>query len=204
MTATSTTALLLVDIQLGFNHPTYWGPRSNPAFEDNVARLLSTFRNAPSKPYIIHVWHKSTNPKSPLCPPSEGTAFQPYAAPLPNEPVVPKNENSAFVGTNLETMLREHGITRLYICGLTTDQCVSTTVRMAANLHDCDIKMNGESRRGEVLLVGDATAAHNVGEFKAELVHKVHEATLGAEFCTVVTTQEVMDAIVAQGRVVGP
>ena len=190
------TVLLLIDIQQGFNDTKYWGSsRSNPGFEDNVRRLLDAFRKATPRPLVVHVRHHSTNPKSPLFPPSEGTEFQPYAATEPGEPVITKNENSAFIGTNLETMLRERGVTRLYICGMTTDQCVSTTARMAANLHVCDMEVDGAKRKGEIYLVGDATAANAVGGFEADLVHKVHQATLGAEFCTAVTTEEAVDAI---------
>ncbi len=37
----------------------------------------------------------------------------------------------AFTGTELERMLRELSITHLFICGFTTDQCVSRTLRTA-------------------------------------------------------------------------
>ncbi len=37
----------------------------------------------------------------------------------------------AFTGTQLERMLRELSITHLFICGFTTDQCVSRTLRTA-------------------------------------------------------------------------
>ncbi len=59
--------------------------------------------------------------------------MQSYASPLPNEPVIAKNVNSAFIGTELESIIKEKlGTTRLYVAGLTTDQCVSTSVRMAS------------------------------------------------------------------------
>ena len=186
------TALLIIDVQQGFNHPTHWGSsRSNPAFEKNLEKLLEHFRAAKPTPLIIHVQHHSLLETSPLHPSSAGLAFQPYSAPQEGETVITKNENSAFIGTNLESFLREHKITKLFACGLTTDQCVSTTVRMAANLHVCDF----EGAKGEVVLVGDATAAYGYQEISGEMIHKVHEATLRQEFCRVVSTEDAIKEI---------
>lgn len=64
--------------------------------------------------------------------------FLPYAQPLEGEAVVTKGVNSGFIGTELEAMIRQRGIRTLVIGGITTDQCVSTTTRMAANLGVCD------------------------------------------------------------------
>lgn len=60
-------ALLVIDVQLGFDDLTYWGGRrNNPQAEANAAHLLGLFRglNAP----VIHVCHASTYPRSPLRP----------------------------------------------------------------------------------------------------------------------------------------
>ena len=185
MTKYPQTALLLVDIQKGFDDSSYWGsPRSNPLLEKNVEQLLSAFRSSPFKPLMIHVQHNSKNPKSPLHSTSPGVEFQEISQPLPSEVVIKKNVNSAFIGTDLETILRERSIRRLYICGITTDQCVSTTTRMAANLCVCD---QGDEK-GDVVLVGDCTAAFGYAGFESELIHKVHEVTLAHEFCRLVDT----------------
>ena len=61
-----------------------------------------------------------------------------YAQPLEGEAVVTKGVNSAFIGTELEEVVRRRGIRTLVIGGITTDQCVSTTARMAANLGVCE------------------------------------------------------------------
>ena len=123
-------ALLLIDIQAGFDSPA-WGERNNPDAEARAAALLDHWRK--SRRRIIHIQHVSTDPGSPLGP-GPGSAFKPEVAPLAGEAIFVKSVNSAFIGTRLEATLRRQEITDLVICGLTTPHCVSTTVRMAANL----------------------------------------------------------------------
>lgn len=167
-----------------------WGPsRSNPNFESNLKTLLASYRSliahSPSNHKIIHIRHASTAPTSILHPSQPGHAFQSLAAPLENEISIVKNVNSSFIGTNLEELVREHGTQVLYIAGLSTDHCVSTTTRMAGNLHVC-----GE---GEVVLLQDATAAWKKSEegFEAEVVHAVNVESL-REFASVRDVKDVV------------
>src|SRR4051812_33129605 len=126
-------ALLLIDVQRGLDDAARWGTeRNNPGAEANIARLLAAWRGAGLP--VFHAVHDSIDPDSPLRPASPGNAVKPEAAPLPGEPVVRKDVNSAFIGTNLDLLLRRAGIGSLLVAGLTTDHCVSTTIRMAANL----------------------------------------------------------------------
>jgi len=109
------------------------------------------------------------------------------AMPVPGEPLFAKTVNSAFIGTTLERHLREHGIGRLVIVGHTTDHCISTTARMAANLGFA------------VTVVADATATHErVGpdgaHHAAEVMHQLALASLHGEFAAIRTTAEVLSA----------
>ncbi|KAL0254271.1 hypothetical protein SLS55_009745 [Diplodia seriata] len=190
MTARSRYGLLLIDIQQGFDHPTHWGKsRSTPDFERNVALLLEKFRANVEPGNIFHVCHHSSSPTSPLHPVRGNVAYQPYAAPQPDEPTFSKNVNSAFIGTDLEKAIRGRKITDLVVIGLTTDHCVSTTVRMAANLGVASAR--DEQNPGRILLVKDATATYEKTmdghAYPAELVHSVHLASLDKEFCEVVS-----------------
>jgi nicotinamidase-related amidase len=47
----------------------------------------------------------------------------------PADIVIDKTRYSALIGTDLETLLRERGITRVIVGGVTTSMCVDTTVR---------------------------------------------------------------------------
>lgn len=54
--------------------------------------------------------------------------------PLEGELMIVKNRYSAFMGTGLGEILRSREITSLTICGVTTNVCVESTVRDAAQL----------------------------------------------------------------------
>ena len=184
MTAPSpSTALIVIDVQQGFDEP-HWGTRNNPGAEDNIAALLAAWRAA--KRPIFHVKHNSRSPKSPLHPSKAGNAFKEAAAPRDGEPALSKDVNSAFIGTDLEERLRAAGIGEVVIVGLTTPHCVSTTTRMAANLGF------------KVHLVTDATAAHagrgpDGAAIDAETMHYHALASLGGEFADLVTTADLLN-----------
>ena len=173
-------ALLLVDIQKGFEDIAYWGgQRNNPGAEARMSELLNIWREN-SLP-IFHAQHCSTNPVSPLRETHPGNQFNELVAPADGEPIIKKKVNSAFIGTDLQERLEQAGIKTLVIIGLTTDQCVSTTVRMAGNLGY------------KTFVVTDATATFNKKGFDgqnypAELIHETALASLHNEFATVVTT----------------
>jgi nicotinamidase-related amidase len=55
----------------------------------------------------------------------------PALYPAVGEPVIDKPGKGAFYQTELELMLRNRGIDNLFVCGVTTEVCVNTTVREA-------------------------------------------------------------------------
>lgn len=181
------TALILVDVQQGFKDPA-WGARNNPDAERQMARLLRSWRGD-GRP-IFFIRHDSTEPQSPLRPDQPGNAIQDIVKPEAGEPVIGKQVNSAFIGTDLEDQLRAAGVRDVVICGLTTNHCVSTTARMAANLGF------------RTIVAEDATAAfeqvdHNGQHHPAQQVHDMALANLHKEFATIART----DAILTAGHV---
>lgn len=199
-----TIALLVIDSQKGLDGP-YWGPtRSNPTYEENMTTLLATFRALPDSPLLIHVQHHSRSEQSPLHPSKPTCDFMPYSYPDTSrgEVVISKRENSAFIGTYSETVLRERNVKRIYIAGLTTDHCVSTTTRMAANLGITRVVAKTKSGEEElrepggldgIVFVQDATACWQKpdGKWDAETIHSVHVESL-REFARIADTAEVV------------
>jgi nicotinamidase-related amidase len=180
------TALLVIDVQNGFDEPVWGGSRNNPEMEHNIARLQREWRAGGR--VLIHVQHDSRWPGSPLYPGRPGHAIKSVVAPLPGERVIHKSVNSAFIGTALEALLRQCGVGTVVITGLLTDRCVSTTARMAANLGF------------GTLVVADATATfdrtgHDGRYHGAEDVHSVALAELHGEFATVVDTAAVVESL---------
>ncbi|KAI1371436.1 Isochorismatase-like protein [Hypoxylon crocopeplum] len=121
------TALIIIDVQNGFLHPTHWGPsRSTPECEDNIILLLNAAREHNKEQgedvgrqsrtvTICHVHHHSIYPSSVLYPGAQvevdgqtldAVLPQSFARPKPDEKVFIKNVNSSFIGTELESFLK--------------------------------------------------------------------------------------------------
>jgi nicotinamidase-related amidase len=188
ITKTDRPALILIDIQKGFDDIKYWGgQRNNLNAEENASDLLKLWRE--NHLPIFHIKHCSSNPASLLNETNAGNEFKDIVEPANNEPVIKKNVNSAFIGTNLKEQLQKASITKLVIVGLTTDHCVSTTTRMAGNLGF------------DTFIVSDATATFNKKgldgqNYSAELIHETALASLNNEFATIVTTNFLKQTIV--------
>lgn len=185
MSLSSCAALLLIDVQQGLDDPR-WGARNNPDAELRIADLLAAWR-AVGWP-VIHVQHLSLDARSPLREDAPGHAFKAEALPMADESVFRKHVNSAFIGTDLEAHLRARGIEALVVVGITTDHCVSSTVRMAGNLGFT------------VTVVEDATATFerrgpDGTHYGADLIHRAALASLHGEFATVRSAQDILAAV---------
>lgn len=180
-------ALIIIDVQKGLDEP-YWGQRNNPQAEENMARLLAAWRRG-GRP-IYHIQHMSQNPRSALRPGYAGNEIKDAVRPAAGEPLLQKRVNSAFIGTDLEARLRAAHQDSVILVGLTTDHCVSTTARMAANLGF------------QTWVVSDATATfERTGptgrHFSAEEMHESALTSLHGEFAAVVDTAAVLEAVAA-------
>ncbi len=78
----------------------------------------------------------------------EGHDIVDEVAPAPGEVVLDKPGKGSFYATDLELILRNHGITSLVVCGVTTEVCVHTTVREA------------NDRGFECLVLSDCTGSY--------------------------------------------
>ena len=172
--------LLPIDMQQGFNAqgmPRRW----NSSVDANGLALLTAWRAA-GRP-IIHVRHDSVEPGSVFAADKPGNRHRPGFEPQPGEPLVTKSVNSAFIGTDLDLQLRRLGAAHIVAFGMTTDMCVSTTIRTGANMG------------WDMILAPDACDCFDLpdgrdGTIRAEDVHAAHVATLGYEFCRLMSVAE--------------
>ena len=180
-------ALLLVDIQKAFLEKDYPGLiRNNEHAEFICGKILKKWRTLDLP--IIHVRHSSTNPESKLHKSRPGFEFNDYVTPLENEMVLTKEVNSAFIGTNLENILIKSHIDTLVIVGMTTNHCISTTVRMSGNLGF------------DTYLISDSTACYNTKGLNGEIIacniiYNSALASLQEEFATVIDSKELFDIL---------
>ena len=176
-------ALVVIDVQRGFDDAAFWGERNNPGCEENIAALIAHWRER-SWP-VVFVRHDSENPDSPLFPGSEGNGFKQIVTGEPDL-LVSKSVNSSFYGTpDLHAWLGDHAITSIAICGITTNHCCETTARMGGNLGY------------DVTFIIDAThtfdrAAPDGGLASAAELSRVTATNLQGEFATVRSTSAVL------------
>jgi biuret amidohydrolase len=108
-----------------------------------------------------------------------GWEIVPEVAPVAGEVIVDKPGKGAFYATNLDLVLRTHGITHVILTGITTDVCVHTTMREA------------NDRGYECLILSDCTGATDPANHTAAL----HMVTMqGGVFGCVATSDDVIAA----------
>jgi nicotinamidase-related amidase len=175
-------ALLVIDVQRGFDDAAYWGVRNNPACETNVEALLALWRRR-GEP-VVFVRHDSPVPTSPLAPSQPGNAFKDVITGEPDV-LVTKQTNSAFYGEpDLHAWLQAREIGALTICGITTNHCCETTARMAGNLgYDTTFVLDathafGRSGPDGVMLSADELARATATNLHDEFARVVTTASL--------------------------
>lgn len=98
---------------------------------DEAAKLLAEARRLGIP--VIHIQHDA-GPGSPYDIRQPIGAIADKVAPVPGEPVVVKNYPNSFVGTPLESLLKNTGKTSVVLAGFMTHMCVNSTARGAFNL----------------------------------------------------------------------
>ena len=183
MTIIAQTALVVVDVQVGFDAEG-WGPRNNEACDENIRALVAAFTRS-GRP-VVFVRHDSREPDSPLAPGRPGNALKPYLASYRPSLLVTKSVNSSFHGApDLDAWLRREGLTGIVVTGITTNHCCETTARVGGNLGydvwfvlDATHTFDRRGPDGTVMTADQLTAAT--------------ATNLHGEFAAVVSTAEVL------------
>ena len=177
----SDTALLVIDVQESFRHRPYWSPENVPFFLRNLQALIDGAR-ARGIP-IVQIFHVEESGAFSLASgnvkPLAGFSIQPDA-------VFQKGQHSALVGSGLDVWLVQHGIRRLIISGIRTEQCCETTTRHASD--------SGY----EVDYVTDATLTFEMTDRKGrvwtpEEIKARTELVLDERFARIATVKEALE-----------
>ncbi|MFG2988733.1 cysteine hydrolase family protein [Streptomyces sp. NPDC048257] len=181
-------ALLVIDVQKGFDEESFWGPRNNPAAEDNIAALMDDWQTA-GRPVVL-VRHASVQPGSVLAADQPGHAFKDLVEERRRGSlVITKTVNSAFYGTpDLAGWLTAQGIGQLVVVGIQTNMCVETTARMAGNLgYDVLVPLDATH-------TFDLAGPEGLGLTADELATATAVNLQGGGFARVVTTADLLAA----------
>lgn len=179
------TCLLVIDAQASFQHRDYFAPRDLPAYLAAQNGLIEGAQAAGIP--VVRILHvdppaEASNPFSlesgHVCPMEGLVAFTPVAT-------FQKSRHSALVGTGLDVWLTQHGINRLIVSGIRTEQCCETTTRHASDLG------------WEVDYVVDATLTFDMVQpngqpFCAQAIKDRTATVLAGRFCTLCTVDEAL------------
>jgi len=135
-------ALILIDIQKDFWQPLAHAPGLT-AFPENIQSLLATARRhgllvvhtqaifRPDRSDWMLFYRPEGRGQVPCIAGTPGVEFEPFAAPLPGEPVIQKQTFDGFAGSHLAEALAARGIRAALIAGLETSVCVLFTATSA-------------------------------------------------------------------------
>ena len=170
-----TTALVIIDMQQGmFTEAT--APYRGEEVLQRCADLLARARAA--RIPVFHVQHDG-GPGDSLGKGTPGFPHHPAVAPHAGEPVVVKQNISAFHGTDFDERLKKAGIDRLVIAGMQTEMCVDSACRSAVTLGY------------RVVLVSDGHTTYDTSVIPADRIIAHHNRLLGREFAELATADAV-------------
>lgn len=188
---TSAAPLIILDVQDAIDRPV-WGGKSHPGYLAVIQRLLAHWRHQGWP--VIHVKHDEPNPASSYHTHGPWNGIKQEVAPIPGEVVVTKQENCAFIATELDGVLRRMQVKRLVLTGVVIHNSIDATVRA------------GKALGYTIVLPADATTAVPVAgpdgkHWDARTVYELTLAILGAEYAEIVSSG---DLITPQGRSSAP
>jgi nicotinamidase-related amidase len=193
-TTTSTTALIVIDVQESFRQRESWQASSDPEVAVRVGRLVDFARERGD--HVIWVLHSEPGTATVFDPESGHVRLMDGLAAREGEPVLTKTSHNAFTTTNLQQILTARGIRSLITCGIRTEQCVETTTRLASDL-GYDVTFVVDASATEPIEHQDAPAGRPLAEvladprtlLPADIIVRTQYALAG-RFATVTTVKE--------------
>jgi nicotinamidase-related amidase len=131
-----TAALLIIDLQKGI----VAAPLVHPAVDivQRAARLARAFRERNLPVVLVNVAGRApgrtdAGPPTSAFPP-DWTDLAPELERQPSDHLVTKQRAGAFIGTALDDILRQGGVTQIFLAGISTSIGVESTARSAYDL----------------------------------------------------------------------
>ncbi|WP_320195949.1 isochorismatase family protein [Agrobacterium rosae] len=178
----SNPALLVIDVQESFRQAPYFDESGLPAYLAAQQKLIDGAEAAGIP--VIQIFHVDGDRAF-----SEESGFIRALNDIRIEPSVTfrKSRHSAFIGTGLDVWLTKHGINRLIVSGIRTEQCCETTTRQGSDLgYTVDFVT-------EATLTFPMT--HASGKvFSAEDIATRTELVLAGRFARIMTVDEALQA----------
>ena len=124
----SDTALIVVDVQESFQYRPYWRDSDAPMFLERLQALVDGAA-ALGIP-VVQIFHVEDSGVFSL---ASGHVKTLAGLRIEPDAVFHKSSHSALVGSGLDVWLVRHGIRRLIVTGIRTEQCCETTTRHASD-----------------------------------------------------------------------
>lgn len=176
--APATTRLLVVDVQNDFLADGGWFAKHGQNLDgmreavQNADRLIGVARSAGVRPIFIQAIYDEKWLSKPMLERHQLVGFDTHhcqegtwgaefyvVSPAPDDEVIVKHRYSAFIGTELDTLLRAQGVENLIIVGVTTNVCVESTAR------------HGYMLDYHIVVVDDCTASYDEEPHQATLAN---------------------------------
>lgn len=176
------TALIIIDLQNDYFSEGKFPLVGIDEATQNAGRLLAAARIAGD--LVVHIRHESAPGEDApfFLAGTQGAEIHDQVKPLADEIVVTKQQINAFLGTNLEDVLKQNSISNVTVIGAMSHMCVDAAVRAASDLGFA------------TTVVHDAVATLDM-EFggttvPANAVHAAFMAALAFGYANVVSSQE--------------
>jgi len=173
-------ALIVIDAQESFRHRPYFRADQLDAYLERQQALIDGAKRIGVP--VVQVFHVEESGAF-----AESSGFVATLAPLQIAPAAlfKKRRHSALVGSGLDVWLISHGVGRVIVSGIRTEQCCETTTRHASDL---GFTVDFVS---EATLTFPMTDAHG-REWSADEIKARTELVLAGRFARIATVEEAL------------
>ncbi len=178
----SPTPLVILDVQDAIDQP-IWKGKNNPGYLAVIQRLLAHWRQNDWP--VLHIKHDEPTPTSSYHTHGPWNGIKKEVAPVAGETIISKQHNCAFIGTELDAVLKNIQTDHLVLTGVVIHNSMDATVRA------------GKALGYTIILPSDATTAVPVvgldgKSWDAATVHDLTLAILGGDYAEVTTSEDVI------------